>query len=146
MNILENNDIVVEVDKKVVISFNKKYKDFIDVNGNHCSLDLKEVKKEITTYLAHNRQNFEGKRVFSFVYDYDANIAVTIMKRTPDFEVYDIIGFADMVAPEETLEDDEEQAETKRQMKILKENEKIQNAKELAGARQLETIYEGLGG
>lgn len=146
MEILEKSDIVVEVDKKVVISFNKKYKDFIDVNGNHCSLDLKTVKKEITAYLIHNRQNFEGKKVFSFVYDYDSNIAVTVMKRTPDFEIYDIIGFADMVAPEETLEDDEEQAETKRQLKILKENEKNQNAKDLIGAKQLESIYEGLGG
>ena len=69
------------------------------------------------------------------------------MKRNPDCEIYDIIGFADMVAPEETFEDDEEKAETKAQMKILKENEKIQAAKveELNNARKLEAIYEGLG-
>lgn len=146
MKILEKNDIIVEVDKKVVISFNKKYKDFTDVNGNPCSLDLKEVKKEITDYLTYNRKNFEGKKVFSFVYDYDTNIAVTVMKRNPEYEIYDIIGFADMVAPEETLEDDEEKAATKEQMKILKENEKIQEARELEGAEQLETIFEGLGG
>lgn len=145
MKILEKNDIIVEVDKKVVISFNKKYKDFIDANGNPCSLDLKEVKKEITNYLAHNRKNFEGKKVFSFVYDYDTNIAVTVMKRNPEYEIYDIIGFADMVAPEETLEDDDEKAETKEQMKILKENEKIQEAREQEGAKQLETIFKGLG-
>lgn len=145
MEILEK-DIVVEVDKKVVISFNKKYKDFLDVNGNPCSLDLKDVKKEITSYLLYNRERFEGQKVFSFVYDYDANIAVTVMRRNPEYEVYDIIGFADMVAPEETLEDDEEAAATKAQMKILKENEKIQAAREQEGAKQLETIYEGLGG
>ena len=59
----------------------------------------------------------------------------------------DIIGFADMVAPEETFEDDEEKAETKAQMKILKDNEKIQAAKieGLNNARKLEAIYEGLG-
>jgi len=53
------------------------------------------------------------EKVFSFVYDYDSNIELTMMKRTPYFEAYDIIGFTDMVAPEETLEDEEEQAETK---------------------------------
>jgi len=94
MDILNKNDIVVEVDKKIVFSFNKKYKDFIDVNGNHCLLDLKTVKKRITAYLEHNRQNFEGKKVFSFIYDYDSNIAVIMMKRTPNFEVYDITFFS----------------------------------------------------
>lgn len=146
MKILEKNDIIVEVDKKVVISFNKKYKDFIDANGDHCSLDLKDVKKEITDYLIYNRNNFEGKKVFSFVYDYDTNIAVTVMKRSPEYEIYDIIGFSDMVAPEETLEDDEEKLETKEQLKILKENEKIQVARKQEGAKQLENIFEGLGG
>jgi len=34
------------------------------LNGNHCSLDLKTVKKEIIAYLAHNRQNFEWKKFF----------------------------------------------------------------------------------
>lgn len=145
MEILEKN-IIVEIDKKVAISFNKKYKDFVDVNGNPCSLDLKNVKKEITEYLVANRNNFEGKKVFAFPYDYDANIAVTIMKRSPEYEIYDVIGFADMTAPEETLEDDEEQAETKEQIKILKENEKIQKAREKEGAKQLESIFEGLGG
>ena len=147
MEILDKNDIIVEIDKKVVISFNKKYKDFIDVNGNPCSLDLREVKKEITDYISSHRNKYEGQKVFSFVYDYDSNIAVTVMKRNPDCEIYDIIGFADMVAPEETFEDDEEKAETKAQMKILKENEKIQAAKveELNNARKLEAIYEGLG-
>ena len=147
MEILDKNDIIVEIDKKVVISFNKKYKDFIDANGNPCSLDLKEVKKEITDYISSHRNQYEGQKVFSFVYDYDSNIAVTVMKRNPDCEIYDIIGFADMVAPEETFEDDEEKAETKAQMKILKDNEKIQAAKieGLNNARKLEAIYEGLG-
>jgi hypothetical protein len=143
MEILDKKDIVVEIDKKVVISFNKKYKNFTDANGNPCSLDLKEVKKEVTDYLASHREKYEGQKVFAFVYDYDTNIAVTVMKRLPEYEVYDIIGFADMAAPEETLEDDEEKAETKEQMKILKENEKIQTAREKQGAKQLETIYDG---
>ena len=147
MEILDKNDIIVEIDKKVVISFNKKYKDFIDANGNHCSLDLREVKKEITDYLLSHRNKYEGQKVFAFVYDYDSNIAVTVMKRLPDCEIYDVIGFADMVAPEETFEDDEEKAETKAQMKILKENEKIQASRleELTNAKKLEVIYEGLG-
>ena len=34
MEILDKNDIIVEIDKKVVISFNKKYKGVIDANGN----------------------------------------------------------------------------------------------------------------
>ncbi|MGN1326897.1 MAG: hypothetical protein ACI4VQ_02270 [Clostridia bacterium] len=137
MEILDKNDIIVEIDKKVVISFNKKYKDFIDTNGNPCSLDLKEVKKEITDYLLSHRNKYEGQKVFAFVYDYDSNIAVTVMKRLPDCEIYDVIGFADMVAPEETFEDDEEKAETKAQMKILKENEKIQASRleELTNAK-----------
>ena len=148
MEILDKNDIIVEIDKKVVISFNKKYKDFIDANGNPCSLDLKEVKKEITDYLLSHRNKYEGQKVFAFVYDYDSNIAVTVMKRLPDCEIYDVIGFADMVAPEETFEDDEEKAETKAQMKILKENEKIQASRleELTKKKKLEAIYEGLGG
>lgn len=147
MEILDKNDIIVEIDKKVVISFNKKYKDFIDANGNPCSLDLKEVKKEITDYLLSHRNKYKGQKVFAFVYDYDSNIAVTVMKRLPDCEIYDVIGFADMVAPEETFEDDEEKAETKAQMKILKENEKIQASRleELTNAKKLEVIYEGLG-
>lgn len=147
MEILDKNDIIVEIDKKVVISFNKKYKNFIDANGNPCSLDLKEVKKEITDYLLSHRSKYEGQKVFAFVYDYDSNIAVTVMKRLPDCEIYDVIGFADMVAPEETFEDDEEKAETKAQMKILKENEKIQASRleELTNAKKLEAIYEGLG-
>ena len=147
MEILDKNDIIVEIDKKVVISFNKKYKDFIDANGNPCSLDLKEVKKEITDYLLSHRNKYKGQKVFAFVYDYDSNIAVTVMKRLPDSEIYDVIGFADMVAPEETFEDDEEKAETKDQMKILKENEKIQASRleELTNAKKLEVIYEGLG-
>ena len=137
MEILDKNDIIVEIDKKVVISFNKKYKDFIDANGNPCSLDLKEVKKEITDYLLSHRNKYKGQKVFAFVYDYDSNIAVTVMKRLPDCEIYDVIGFADMVAPEETFEDDEEKAETKAQMKILKENEKIQASRleELTNAK-----------
>ena len=147
MEILDKNDIIVEIDKKVVISFNKKYKDFIDANGNPCSLDLKEVKKEIKDYLLSHRNKYKGQKVFAFVYDYDSNIAVTVMKRLPDCEIYDVIGFADMVAPEETFEDDEEKAETKAQMKILKENEKIQASRleELTNAKKLEVIYEGLG-
>ena len=147
MEILDKNDIIVEIDKKVVISFNKKYKDFIDANGNPCSLDLKEVKKEITDYLLSHRNKYKGQKLFAFVYDYDSNIAVTVMKRLPDCEIYDVIGFADMVAPEETFEDDEEKAETKAQMKILKENEKIQASilEELTNAKKLEVIYEGLG-
>ena len=146
MEILDKNDIIVEIDKKVVISFNKKYKDFIDANGNPCSLDLKEVKKEITDYLLSHRNKYKGQKVFAFVYDYDSNIAVTVMKRLPDCEIYDVIGFADMVAPEETFEDDEEKAETKAQMKILKENEKIQASRleELTNAKKLEVIYEEL--
>ena len=35
--------------------FNKKYKDFIDANGNPCSLDLREVKKEITDYISSEK-------------------------------------------------------------------------------------------
>lgn len=144
MEILENS-IVVEIDKKVAISFNKKYKEFTDANGNISSLDLKEVKKEITQYLLSHRSKYEGQKVFSFVYDFDSNIAVTIMKRSPEYEIYDVIGFADMVSPEETVEDDEEAAETKAQMKILKENEKVEKMRENS-AKHLESIIEGLGG
>lgn len=145
MKILEN-DIIVEVDKSVAISFSKKYRNFKDIHGNDCSLELKNVKKDIAEYLISNRQRYEGQEVFAFVYDYDMNIAVTIMKRLPNCEVYDIIGFSDMSAPEETFEDDEEKAETKAQMRILKNNEKIQKKKEaeLDKARQLEAIIEGL--
>ena len=147
MNIIDKNNIIVEIDKKVVISFNKKYKNFLDVNGNEMSLNLKEVKKEITEYIAHHRDRFEGEKVFSFVYDYDANIAVTVMKRFPECEIYDVIGFLDMVAPEETFEDDEEAAETKKQIKILKDNEKIRITREQQGGiKQLESIIEGLDG
>ena len=130
MEDLEKN-IVVEIDKRVAISFNKKYKNFVDANGDACSLDLKKVKKEITNYLIAHKNHFQGKKVFSFVYDYDTNIAVTVMKRNPEYEVYDVIGFVDMVAPEETLEDDEEMAETKKQMKILKEYEELYKDKKI---------------
>ncbi len=115
MEILDKN-IVVEVDKKVAISFNKRYKD----------LDLKEVKREIADYLLCHKSNYEGKKVFAFIYDYDSNIAVTVMRRTPEYEIYDIIGFSDMVVPEETVEDYEEEQETKQLMKELKQQEKLE--------------------
>ena len=40
MEILDKNDIIVEIDKKVVISFNKKYKDFkmMQLSTNKCLL------------------------------------------------------------------------------------------------------------
>ena len=46
-----------------------------------------------------------------------------------------------MSMPEETFEDDEEKAETKKQLKELKENERLA----MTGAKQLQNIYEGLG-
>lgn len=146
MEIIDKNSIVVEIDKKVAISFNKKYKDFVGEDGEHYSLDLKEVKKEITEYLLYHRHQYKGHKVFSFVYDYDTNIAVTVMKRAPEFEIYDVIGFADMTSSEETIEDDEEAAATKEQIKILKNNEKIQKAREQGSAKHLEEIFEKLGG
>ena len=144
MKILEKN-IIVEVDKKVAISFNKRYKDFTDVNGDIRSINIKEVKADVADYLLYNRDRFQDKKIFSIVYDYDANLVITIMKKSPEYEIYDIIGFADMTTPEETIEDDEEKAATKEQIKILKENEKIQNAREQEGAKQLKSIIEGLG-
>lgn len=115
MEILDKS-IIVEVDKKVAISFNKKYKD----------LDLKEVKREITDYLLCHKDKYKDKKVFAFIYDYDSNIAVTVMRRTPEYEIYDIIGFSDMVTPEETVEDYEEAQETKEVMKELKQQEKLE--------------------
>ena len=123
MEILEK-DIVVEIDKRVAVSFCKKYKDIINEYNDSGEVGIKQVKRDITNYLYAHRDKFKGKELFSFVYDYDNNIAVTIMKRNPEYEVYDVIGFADMSASEETIEDATEQAETKEQMKILKEIEK----------------------
>lgn len=135
-----DKDIIVEIDKKTVISFNKKYKNFMDANGEECSLDLKEVKQNITEYIFAHREHFKDKKVFAFVYDYDLNICVTVMKANPEYEVYTVIGFSDMVSPDETFEDDEEKAMTKEQTKILKENEKIVKEK----AARLEEIFSSL--
>lgn len=115
MEILDN--IIVEIDRKVAISFNKRYKD----------INLKEVKKDITEYLLCHRNQYKGKKVFAFVYDYDNEIAVTVMKRDDEYEVYDVIGFSDMSSPEETLEDYEEQLQTKAVMKELKQQEKLES-------------------
>lgn len=114
MEVLDN--IIVEIDRKVAISFNKKYKD----------INLKEVKKDITDYLLFHRGQYEGKKVFAFVYDYDNNIAVTVMKRDAEYEIYDVIGFSDMSSPEETLEDCEEEQQTKAVMKELRQQEKLE--------------------
>ena len=108
-------NIIVEIDKKVVISFNKKYKDI---------LSLQDVKEEITFYLQNHPHLFNGKEVVSLVYSYDDELAVTIMKPNANYEIYNIIGFSEMVSPEETFESDEEKAETKQQVKILKSIEK----------------------
>ena len=132
-----DKDIIVEVDKKTVISFNKKYKSIVGENGEEYSLSLKEVKKDITEYIYAHRKHLKDKKVFAFVYDYDLNICVTIMKADPEYEVYTVIGFSDMVSPEETFEDDEEAEMTKEQKKILKENERIVEEK----AAKLEKIF-----
>ena len=81
MEILDKS-IIVEVDKKVAISFNKKYKD----------LDLKEVKREITDYLLCHKDKYKDKKVFAFIYDYDSNIAVTVMKELKQQEKLEGVG------------------------------------------------------
>ena len=69
--------------------------------------------------LKHNAD----KEVFSFVYDYDLGICITMMKPKMEYEVYTIIGILEMHTPEETIEDDIEKTETKNIAKTLKEGE-----------------------
>lgn len=126
-----NNEVAVEISTKVAVSFKKRYKD----------LSITTVKQDLAEYLKCHKKAFENNKICSFVYDYDREIVVTIIKRYSDCEVYDVLGFLDMSAPEETFEDDEEKAETKKQLQILKENEKSK----MTGAKQLQSIYEGLG-
>ena len=116
-------NIIVEIDKRVAVSFSKKFKNCTDSEGNVVSLNLQDVKKEITTYISANIEKYKDKEVFSFVYDYDLGICVTVMKPQLKYEVYTIIGFLDMFIPEETVENDEEREETKNIAKILKGEE-----------------------
>lgn len=113
--------IIVEIDKRVAVSFSKKFKNCVDSEGNSVSLNLQEVKKDITDYISSNIDRYRDKEVFSFVYDYDLGICVTVMKPQLEYEVYIVIGFLDMFIPEETMEDDDEKEETKRIAKMLKE-------------------------
>lgn len=114
------NNVIVEIDKRVAVSFSKRFKVRKDTEGNEVSLNLQEVKKEITEYVSKNIESYKDKKVFSFVYDYDLGICVTMMKPQMEYEVYTVIGFLDMFTPEETYEDDEEKEETKDIAKLLK--------------------------
>lgn len=116
-------NIIVEIDKRVAVSFSKRFKARTDSDGNEITLNLQEVKKDITDYLSANLDKYKDKDVFSFVYDYDLGICVTVMKPQPEYEVYIVIGFLDMFIPEETMEDDEEKEQTKSIAKTLKEEE-----------------------
>lgn len=118
-------DIIIEIDKKVAVSFSKKFRNFIDSNGNEVSLNLQDVKRDVTEYLRNNLDRYRDKEVFSFVYDYDLGICITIMKPKMEYEVYTIIGILEMSAPEETVEDDVEKEETKNIAKELKEGEGV---------------------
>ena len=116
-------NIIVEIDKRVAVSFSKKFKNCVDSEGNEVTLNLQEVKKDITDYIAANLDKYRDKEVFSFVYDYDLGICVTVMKPQKEYEVYTVIGFLDMFVPEETIEVDDEKEETKNIAKTLKEEE-----------------------
>ena len=116
-------NIIVEIDKRVAVSFSKRFKTCVDSEGNEVTLNLQEVKKDITNYLSANLNKYKDQEVFSFVYDYDLGICVTIMKPQPEYEVYIVIGFLDMFIPEETYEDNDEKEETKTIAKTLKEEE-----------------------
>ena len=116
-------NIIVEIDKRVAVSFSKKFKNCVDSEGNEVTLNLQEVKKDITEYIAANLDKYRDKEVFSFVYDYDLGICVTVMKPQKEYEVYTVIGFLYMFVPEETIEDDDEKEETKNIAKTLKEEE-----------------------
>lgn len=116
-------NIIVEIDKRVAVSFSKKFKNCVDSEGNEVTLNLQEVKKDITDYISANIEKFRNKEVFSFVYDYDLGICVTVMKPQLEYEVYTVIGFLDMFIPEETIEDDDEKEETKNIAKSLKEED-----------------------
>lgn len=116
-------NIIVEIDKRVAVSFSKKFKNCKDSEGNEVTLNLQDVKKDITNYIVANLDKYKDKEVFSFVYDYDLGICVTVMKPQMEYEVYTIIGFLDMFVPEETIEDDNEKEETKNIAKLLKEEE-----------------------
>lgn len=93
-------NIIVEIDKRVAVSFSKKFKNCVDSEGNEVALNLQEVKKDITDYIAANLDKYRDKEVFSFVYDYDLGICVTVMKPQKEYEVYTVIGFLDMFVPE----------------------------------------------
>lgn len=114
-------NIIVEIDKRVAVSFSKKFKNCTDSEGNKVTLNLQDVKKDITEYISANLDKYKDKKVFSFVYDYDLGICVTMMKPKLEYEVYTVIGFLDMFVPEETIEDNEEMEETKNIAKLLKE-------------------------
>lgn len=130
MKILDN-DMIVEFEKGAAQSFNRKYKNFIGMDGNAYSLDIKEVKKDVLDYLIGHRNQIADKKIFSFIYDLDMGIGITVVKNNPNYEVYTIVACSSLDLPEETYEDDEEKAETKKQLEILKQNEKI-NAKRLS--------------
>lgn len=116
-------DIIIEIDKKVAVSFSKRFKNFTDTNGNQVTLNLQDVKRDVTEYLSANLNKYKDKEVFSFVYDYDLGICITMMKPKMEYEVYTIIGILEMHTPEETIEDDIEKTETKNIAKTLKEGE-----------------------
>lgn len=114
-------NVIVEIDKKVAISFSKRFRNYVDSEGNKVVLDLKEVKKDITEYISNNVDRYKDQKVFSFVYDYDLGLCVTVMKPQQEYEVYVIIGFLEMFEPKDTYEDEEEKEETKNIAKNLKE-------------------------
>lgn len=116
-------NIIVEIDKRVAVSFSKKFKNCVDSEGNKVTLNLQDVKKDVTEYISASLDRYKDKKVFSFVYDYDLGICVTVMKPQMEYEVYTIIGFLDMFVPEETIEDDTEKEETKDIAKFLKEED-----------------------
>lgn len=116
-------NIIVEIDKRVAVSFSKKFKNCTDSDGNEVTLNLQDVKRDITDYISAHLDKYKDKKVFSFVYDYDLGICVTVMKPQMEYEVYIVIGFLDMFIPEETIEDDNERQETKNIAKVLKEEE-----------------------
>lgn len=116
-------EIIVEIDKKVAVSFSKRFKNCVDSEGNEVTLSLQEVKKDITDYISANLDKYSDKEVFSFVYDYDLGICITVMKPQMEYEVYTVIGILEMHSPEETIEDDEEKEETKSIARVIGKEE-----------------------
>ena len=96
-------DIIVEIDKKVAVSFSKRFKNYTNENGNEVSLNLQDVKKDITEYVSANLDKYKDKEVFSFVYDYDLGICITMMKPKMEYEVYTVFGIKKCILQKKPL-------------------------------------------